>query len=116
MGYSSTNGTVPNYINYRLGALPGSPCDTIQHVGIAAQQEKQVKVYPNPAQDKLYIELPTHTQLAAFVLYDMAGKAVWQQEIQGKKTEVGVGKLGKGLYLYEVFMANGKEYGKLLIE
>jgi hypothetical protein len=42
---------LPNYPNYRLGALTGSACDTLGTAinDIQAQKEKEIKVFPNPA-------------------------------------------------------------------
>ena len=49
---------VPNFPNYRLGALPGSPCDTL--TGLAeeerAEKEKLLKVFPKPASDYVTID------------------------------------------------------------
>lgn len=47
---------VPNFPNYRLGPLLGSPCDTLG-LGIAqAEKEKQLTIYPNPASDYITID------------------------------------------------------------
>lgn len=42
---------VPHFPNYRLGALPGSPCDTITGIKDIAEKEKLLKIFPNPAAD-----------------------------------------------------------------
>ncbi|MFN8323225.1 MAG: T9SS type A sorting domain-containing protein [Chitinophagales bacterium] len=49
---------VPYYPNYRLGALAGSPCDTISSLNETerAAKEKQVKVFPNPASDFVTVD------------------------------------------------------------
>jgi len=57
------NSTLPNFPNFRLGALPGSPCDTL---GITAVQEPvpggglQAYLLPNPARDYFVLALDTH--------------------------------------------------------
>ncbi len=42
---------VPNFPNYRLGALNGSPCDTLTDLSEIEklEKEKTIKVFPNPA-------------------------------------------------------------------
>jgi hypothetical protein len=40
---------VPNFINYRLGALVGSGCDTLTGVDEIAEKESLLKVYPQPS-------------------------------------------------------------------
>lgn len=47
---------VPHYPNYRLGALPGSSCDTITGIKDIAEKEKLLKVFPNPAVDVVTID------------------------------------------------------------
>ena len=55
-GESSFSG-LPNMPNYNLGALEGSPCDTLS-VGInnATAMEAEIKIYPNPVTDFIYIK------------------------------------------------------------
>lgn len=106
------NGTIPTPPNYYLGAT-ANPCYGVdKEEGI----RQEVKVYPNPAQDKIYIEMPISTQAATFLLYDISGKEVLKQNIVGSKESVLVGKLAKGMYFYEVIFNTKKEYGKLVIE
>lgn len=54
--YNSTS--MPNFPNYRLGALAGSACDTLSTLteDIRAEKEKLLKVYPNPAKDIITID------------------------------------------------------------
>lgn len=49
---------LPYYPNYRLGALPGSPCDTLTSLNETARAEKEkiLKVFPNPATDFVTID------------------------------------------------------------
>ncbi|MBL7777752.1 MAG: T9SS type A sorting domain-containing protein [Chitinophagales bacterium] len=51
----SYSGGVPNFVNYRLGALAGSPCDTIASRP-GSGQEKDIRVYPNPATDFVTVD------------------------------------------------------------
>jgi hypothetical protein len=46
---------LPYNPNYRLGALPGSPCDTLTGLNedVRADKEKIIKVFPNPATDMI---------------------------------------------------------------
>jgi hypothetical protein len=49
---------LPHYPNYRLGALPGSPCDTLTGLNdiARAEKEKLLKVFPNPATNFITID------------------------------------------------------------
>lgn len=50
--------SMPNFPNYRLGALTGSPCDTLSTLteDLRAEKEKQLRVFPNPAKDVVTID------------------------------------------------------------
>lgn len=53
------SGGVPNFPNYRLGALAGSPCDTLKPLmGLEAtdRNENQIKVFPNPATNEVVVD------------------------------------------------------------
>ena len=53
----SFNNGIPNFPNYRLGALAGSACDTLQtSVNGVIEKEKILKVFPNPATDAVTID------------------------------------------------------------
>ncbi|MCX6199483.1 MAG: T9SS type A sorting domain-containing protein, partial [Bacteroidetes bacterium] len=49
---------LPNMVNYRLGALPGSPCDTLTGLNETARalKEKILKVFPNPAGNMVTVD------------------------------------------------------------
>lgn len=106
------NATIPTPPNYYLGAS-ANPC---YGVGVKDAVIERIKVYPNPAQDKIYIEMPISTQAATFLLYDISGKEVLKQNIVGSKESIFVGKWAKGMYFYEIIVQNKQEYGKLMIE
>jgi hypothetical protein len=109
------NATVPTPPNYHLGKWVGSACDTLVSYQSAVSSE-QVKVYPNPAQDRLTIEIPALTGNYTCVFYNPLGQKVYETEIMQSVTQVLVGNWGKGVYFYEVSTNNKKEYGKIFIE
>ena len=110
------NNTIPNFPNFRLGAAFGSGCDSLTVSHQVAVSSAQSKVYPNPAHNTLYIELSKQAQAATFALFDLSGKEVFSQSLTSSNTQIQLGKLPKGVYLYTIFYNNHKEYGKLLIE
>jgi hypothetical protein len=48
-------GTVDNHPHYRLGALIGSPCDTVYNAASPSHSRggEQIRAYPNPANEKV---------------------------------------------------------------
>ncbi|MFN0204547.1 MAG: T9SS type A sorting domain-containing protein [Bacteroidia bacterium] len=108
--------TVPNHPNYALSALDGSACDTLGLSNQSAVNSKQVKVYPNPAQNYVQVELPQGVKEATFVLYNGLGQVVHSQALSQQNTRIFIGNWTKGLYFYQAFTKEGKMYGKLQIE
>ncbi|MFN0201218.1 MAG: T9SS type A sorting domain-containing protein [Bacteroidia bacterium] len=107
--------SVPHFPNYRLGAKVGSACDTLSVSNQLAVNSKQIKVYPNPAQNYIQVELPQGLREATFVLYNALGQVVQQTDLQAS-TLVRLGNVAKGLYFYEVIFKEGEIYGKLQVE
>ncbi len=77
--------TVPNFPNYRLGALKGSPCDTLTvATKDLSKEEYGLKVLPNPASDRIQIEInlpnydpsPQGASLNELVIVDANGSIV----------------------------------------
>lgn len=48
---------LPNMPNYNLGALEGSPCDTLVAINNDYIEDISVMIYPNPAEDFIRLEL-----------------------------------------------------------
>ena len=101
---------LPSYPgNYRLGALHGSPCDTLTKadttgVGIAKiTREKILKIYPNPATDYAIIDYGFTdwsrgaTQL---VIYDAIGQVIYTQTLPMYSgfQKLDVSKFAAGVY------------------
>ena len=77
---------IPNNPNYRLGALAGSPCDTL---GLSSTEFPETstlahRVYPNPVGDAFILELDEGTQHSdpwVLIIMDVAGREVNQSVI-----------------------------------
>ncbi|MCB9021378.1 MAG: hypothetical protein H6548_04595 [Chitinophagales bacterium] len=75
-GGMRTLGGLPNMPNYALGALAGSPCDTLNETNSVAEvTSPPFKGYPNPVQDHLHIDNPLPTTCQA-VVYNAMGQEV----------------------------------------
>ena len=84
----------------------------------AAQQdgETNLNVYPNPADDILYVEL-SGAGIANATLYDLQGRVVWANHdspIQGIAT-LNVRNVPAGVYVLRVTDVNGKEYHRKVV-
>ena len=96
---------LPNFPNYHLGVLSGSACDTITNEQSAVNSE-QVKVYPNPAKDRLYLEIPPEIRgECIFTLLSPQGQPILRKNIQKQAETIFVKELAKGMYLYRLAQA-----------
>lgn len=73
----------------------------------------RIKVYPNPANNRLYIKLGDLTKGTELNVYNTNGQAVKQLQIQGlkRKYEISVSDLSAGLYVV-VLLDNGNVVDK----
>ncbi len=75
----TSNSTIPNFPNYQLGKLEGSPCDTLfSGMEHASNENKGLSLAPNPATDRVEINYNLEEK-ALLTITDMYGKAVLQQ-------------------------------------
>ncbi|PIE46632.1 MAG: hypothetical protein CSA42_07490 [Gammaproteobacteria bacterium] len=69
------------------------------HTGIDTYSQNSIKLYPNPATDKLSLEMPI-TLLNSYVyIYNQPGQIVWQQQITSEISVIDVKRLKSGVYL-----------------
>lgn len=82
-----------------------NPCDTVDTIiGIAANVElgSQIKLYPNPATDQVYISLPDGliNTSSEIEVYNAIGQLVYKTDVQQQQlTAIRTADLGKGTYI-----------------
>jgi hypothetical protein len=117
--YSTKNNntaTPPNMPNYELGALKGSPCDTIKPPSIPVSE---IKIYPNPVNDKLTLEFPLGIQNAEIAIFNILGQQVHLSsytEILNNKIELSVRHLARALYSIKIITDGEQFVGKFVRE
>ena len=62
---------------------------------------KDLKVYPNPAQDFVTIDLPTNIESTSVTVYDFLGKEILTQDLASKNT-IDVSAWQTGVYLIQL--------------
>lgn len=65
-------------------------------------EAKLILVYPNPAHDLLFVELPDVTQQAEFNIYNALGKLIQTKRLQNQTTIISLHSIKPGIYLVEV--------------
>lgn len=77
-------------------------------------------VYPNPADNQMFIDMDIDKpQMVNIELFDLAGKMIFQQNIQGTekgKHALNVAHLSQGIYLLKVSTETHEEVFKMMIE
>jgi hypothetical protein len=62
----------------------------------------EIKVYPNPTSETIYIETNGHSDPMIFELYSANGNIVLKQDLQGANQPIDVSHLNTGLYFYTI--------------
>lgn len=87
--------------------------------GLSKISSQPLNLYPNPAKELFFVELPKHDGLGDYQLkmLDLTGKEV-QTDVQrdGSTLKVARGTTPKGMYLLDLRTENGTYSAKLMIE
>ena len=107
-----SDGALPNYPHFRLGALPGSPCDTIYRLSEKAEATT-FDIYPNPLSNYLTIQTSFFPHDTELVLYNAIGQRVLRLSLPCCNAEHSfeLPNLPNAVYFYSIFQ---KEGGKVL--
>ena len=99
------NQTMPIFPNYRLGALEGSPCDTLVSSNSDIVLQNEIEVFPNPTNGNIQIEWasPLISEVS-FSIFDISGKQVFEKTFipQGHQESIVLGNLPQGIYFYQL--------------
>ena len=134
------------YVNYRVLQQPDNPLgtrienraaiyfdfndpiitNTVWHTigehfilvnNVEAFAGEPLKVYPNPATDVVWFELPDATQDAQFVLMDASGRTVRSQTFSGVQFQFERGQLPPGGYHFIIVIKGTKHFaGTVLLK
>lgn len=84
--------------------------------GIASHKQLNTKVYPNPVQDVVNVELPSSINYATISIFDAAGREVVRQNANESLNRISVANLVRGLYFIRVQSAQGTNTQKIVVE
>jgi hypothetical protein len=98
--------SIPSFPYFNLGALPGSPCDTL---GVSAVKEEgqraRVEMSPNPASEWLSVRYELGiTGKVDLLLYDAGGSLVLEESLTkgSASTTIPIGHLPNGIYYCKI--------------
>ena len=75
-----------------------------------------IKVYPNPADKQITVQLPTTTDKYTVTISDIAGKKVYQNQLSSGTQSINIAKLTKGNYVIEITDAKGNRAVEKLVK
>ena len=105
------NNSIPNFPNYRLGAFTGSGCDTLNVATEQAIEHRQIKVFPNPTNDILNIEISENIK-GKYYLYNTVGQVIQETNISTPQIQISTHNFANGIYFLSVVDANGRLVGR----
>jgi hypothetical protein len=106
----------PNFIapsamvNFRLGKLAGSSCDTVV-TDVDFAHKQTINVYPNPTQGLLQLSLPEGTSAYTATLFTLTGQRLYRAELLGAQHSLNLSMLNiaHGLYFLTLETVNTGE-------
>jgi len=72
-------------------------------------------VYPNPADNEVFVALKNTGSRASATIYDIRGKLLVQQEITAQSSRIDTSALGSGIYVMKVESPEGSRSHKLVV-
>jgi hypothetical protein len=78
-----------------------------------------IRMYPNPANDRVLLDLGEVSGVNNITIFDAVGRQVWQsgeRHTADAQVEIATGRLGVGMYLVHISTDQGMAVRKLLIQ
>lgn len=120
---SYSNYTLPNLANIKLGAITGSPCDTIisaiEYWSAKNSKEQTVLVFPNPANKIIYLELDNNRYFKGELsVADNTGKIIYINNNYDGAAVINVQHWANGIYFYSITGNDDKHnyFGKFVVQ
>ena len=95
--------------NNRIRKISGLVADTEESIVL----EDAISIFPNPATEKINIELKDAVELKSATLFDIKGKQV---QVQITDKSLNVSRLPRGIYILRIATSNGNLEEKIVLE
>jgi len=80
------------------------------------KENRMIRIYPNPANNKIAIESNEISVLGTLSITNIQGQKILTQKIEGNKTEVQISNLTSGVYFVKIYNDKGISIGKFVKE
>lgn len=74
----------------------------------------QLKIFPNPAKNKIYIENPEGFKTESISIIDISGQKI--KEFEMNENYIDISEISPGIYLFKLVHENGEVIKKIIIE
>ncbi|TXH30868.1 MAG: T9SS type A sorting domain-containing protein [Cyclobacteriaceae bacterium] len=102
-GYNGANSATSCYtLRVQLGTA------TVQEPETITSSDVKVKLFPNPATDRMSVYMVGDNSRKELKLYDLSGKLIYSQPVNDMFTTLDLHKLTKGLYIVKITSMDGK--------
>lgn len=110
--------SLPNHPNYFLGALAGSPCDTLTSLASESVITAQLNAFPNPNDGLFTLGFNAQKDVGVLEIFDTMGKLVYDDKVaqwsQYKKVDITA--LPMGIYFCRIGWGDNVAGVKILKE
>jgi len=93
------NISLPNFPHYRLGALEGSPCDSLSVAVNQFIEEKEIKIFPNPTIGNIHIKGKGPYDLE---LITSVGQTILYKKQNYDDSQLDIQNFPKGIYFLKI--------------
>jgi hypothetical protein len=90
--------TIPNRVNFNLGPITGSACDSLMTVKEEVIQNIHTRFFPNPFNSELQIVNFDEANNSKLIIYNAIGMVVFDEKLVSKNTTVDLSSLSQGIY------------------
>lgn len=73
-----------------------------------SQRELKVKIYPNPADERIYIEMQNYEEAFYVSVYDPSGRMIQQTEIIQNPAKIDCSEFSSGIYFVKVMSSDNR--------
>ncbi len=106
------------YVDEQDSIIAGSYLKEAPRVGLEELTKSKITTYPNPAADQLVMEFSSEEAEGSIEIYDLTGRLVHTENVQGNRIQLDVSSFEQGFYTYRFVdeIENVNSMGKFLIQ
>ncbi|MDA3819245.1 MAG: T9SS type A sorting domain-containing protein [Candidatus Delongbacteria bacterium] len=101
-GHYNVDITLTDAYGESITITDGINIDDCPNTIAETETDSPYSLYPNPATNKLHLEIPNLTQAQEATIYDAQGKLVYTQPIHSKTASLDISSLQPGNYILKI--------------